>query len=178
MCPIHSHWSVRKVARARGRAKRIDTVRWQATNVNGLALGAGSQALTMLAAGAPSETIMRTRGNGVVFVDGATAPGKLVLVSMGLVLVPEGQGTTVIWDPLNDDNAPWFWWSEQIIGYEEKVTDVIADQGLSVARFEVDSKAMRKANVDEEVQFVVTNTTIDAAVSINISVAFRLLMGH
>ncbi len=168
---------------ARGRiarpAKKINTTRWTASVPSTFALAAGSVAVNVIPAGAPSETILRTRGTGVAFMDGAQAPsGQLALVSMGLVLVPQGQGTTVIWDPLNDDSAPWFWWQEVIIGYEEMVTDVIDIPGLTSARFEVDSKAMRKGNSDEEVQFVVTNTALNSSTSVNLAVAFRFLLGH
>ena len=163
----------------RGGGKTIDNLRWASGTATGIgALGAGSQALTMLSAGVPRETIMRTRGEAMVSLDAAQPPGRFVLVSMGLVLVPEGQGTTVIWDPFNDSEAPWFWHYETFVGYEEMVTDVVDVPGLTSSRIVIDSKAMRKANVDEEVQFVVTNTTMIAAAPINIGVALRFLLGN
>ncbi len=158
--------------------KRIHTTRWAASSIVSAALSAGTSGATALSAGVPAETILRTRGTGLVYLDGASAPGRFVQVSMGLVLVPEGQGTTVIWDPFGDSNAPWLWYQESILGYEEMVTDVVDVPGASAHRFEVDSKAMRKANDDEELQFVVTNTTIGAAAPINVAVAFRFLLGH
>ena len=164
---------------ARGRERVIDTTRWQATHVSVTGLAAGSVAIgAVLAAGAPSETILRTRGTGIVYLDALQAPASRVLVSMGLVLVPEGQGGTVIWDPFNDDNAPWLWWRELNVGYEEMVTDVIDIPALTIDRFEVDSKAMRKANEDEELQFVAVNTTIDGTAAVNLGIAFRFLLGH
>ena len=167
---------------ARGRhvgRKTIDNLRWTAgAAANSLALSAGSAATTILTAGVPRETIMRTRGEAVCYMDGAQVPPHLILVSMGLVLVPEGQGTTVIWDPFNDAEAPWFWHRDVIIGYEEMVTDVIDVPVLNGARITVDSKVMRKANVDEEVQFVVTNTTLSGAGSVNVAAAFRFLLGN
>ncbi len=120
---------------------------------------------------------MRTRGEVLVGLDSAQSPGASVLISMGMVLVPEGQGTTVIWDPFSDSEAPWFWFKEVTIGYEEMVTDVIANQGIQFARIDVDSKAMRKANVDEEVQMVVTNTTESGAMSTNFWYGLRWLQG-
>ncbi len=121
---------------------------------------------------------MRTRGEILVYLDSAQSPGAAVLISMGLVLVPEGQGTTVIWDPFSDSEAPWFWYHEVTIAYEEAVTDVIAVQGAMYARIPVDSKAMRKANVDEEVQMVVTNTTALTARAVNIIGGLRFLLGN
>ena len=168
------------MARPRGRqvGKKIDNLRW----AGGLAISfgnltAGSIAVTALAAGVPRETIMRTRGVVQVGVDGAQSTGTLVLVSMGMVLVPEGQGATVIWDPFNDSEAPWFWYRETFVGYEEVVTDVINTAPISYDRLMVDSKSMRRANVDEEVQFVVTNTTANGATGVNVAAAFRFLLG-
>ncbi len=165
--------------RARGRERVIGTTRWQATAVSGGVLSAGSVAVgAVLGAGAPSETILRTRGTGLLTAASSLAPGTSALISMGLVLVPEGQGTTVIWDPFNDDNAPWMWWQEITLAYEEPVANVIDLPVASAARFEIDSKAMRKANEDEELQFVATNTTFAGAMAIRITANFRFLLGH
>ncbi len=161
------------------RQRVIHTTRWLATNVNAGALAAGSVAVgPVLAAGSPAETILRTRGEGSVFVDTTEEPGGRSLISMGLVLVPEGQSTTVIWDPFNDDNAPWMWFKEVMVAYEEMVTDVIDVPSTTGARFEIDVKAMRKANEDEELQFVAVNTTLATAMAVNINVALRFLLGH
>ncbi len=160
-------------------AKKIDNLRWTGGVVSSFSgITAGSNALTVLSASPPRETIMRTRGEVLVSLDSASAPAKSALISMGLVLVPQGQSTTVIWDPFNDSEAPWFWFKEVTVGYEEMVIDVIAIQGMQFARIDVDSKAMRKANVDEEVQLVVTNTTVVAATTVNVVAAFRFLLGN
>jgi len=171
------------MAHPRGRARqsrgaRLST-RWLASA--GLSIGglsAGNQALNAVVASEPKATIMRTRGEVLVYVDSTQAPAGLALVSMGLILVPEGTGTTVLWDPFADANAPWFWYQETFLGYEEAVTDVIANQQIMAHRIVVDSKAMRIANGDEEVQFVVTNTTINGARVINAAAAFRFLIGE
>ncbi len=159
--------------------KKIDNLRWSGgTAISFLAQSAGTSGFTALAAGVPRETIMRTRGEVLVGMDGVSGPGKACLISMGLVLVPQGTGTTVIWDPFGDSEAPWFWFQETFISFEEGVVDAIAYQTLSMSRIIVDTKAMRRANVDEEVQMVVTNTTVDAACVVNTMAAFRFLLGN
>ncbi len=168
---------------ARGRARRpgktIDNLRWSGGNVNSFtAVSAGFFAAVALGAGVLCETIMRTRGEVIVYKDATSAPPIGLVVSMGLVLVPQGQGSTVIWDPFNDAEAPWFWHQEVFIGYEEMVTDVVDVPQITSARVIVDSKAMRKANVDEEVQFVMTNTTAGGAASVNVIATFRFLLGN
>ena len=159
-------------------AKKIHTLRWAGDNLNLLAQAAGSTAGAVLGAGSPAETILRTRGWFQAWLDGAQAPGVTVLVSAGLILVPEGQGSTVIWDPFNDANAPWMWYTEFVLGYEEMVTDVVGIPGMMSARIEVDGKAMRKGSPDEELQLVVTNTTLGIASSINSALTGRVLLGH
>ncbi len=161
-------------------AKTIDNLRWSGGVVTTFtSISAGAFGGTVLSAGVPRETIMRTRGEVMVWKDATSAPGIGILVSCGLVLVPEGQGSTVIWDPFSDAEAPWFWHQEVFIGYEEMVTDVVDVPGITSARIVVDSKAMRKANVDEEIQMVVTNTTAGGtAASVNVVGAFRFLLGN
>ncbi len=167
-----------RVARFQRPVKKINTLRWIGIQSASLAQSAGSIAVTAIAAGTPAETVMRTRGELSCWFDGTPAPGEIVLVSCGLVVVPEGQGTTVIWDPFNDPNAPWFWFEEFTLGYEEMVIDVIDVPAMSGVRKIVDSKAMRKTGPDEEVQFVVTNTTLSGGQDINTSLTGRLLAGH
>ncbi len=159
-------------------AKKINTLRWVGIQGATLAQAAGSIAVAaVVAAGTPPETIMRTRGWFSAWLNNAQAPGQSVIISAGLILVPEGQGSTVIWDPFNDFNAPWFWFEEFTLGYEEGVTDV-TDIGISKRFVEVDSKAMRRASGDEEVQLVVTNTTLGSASQVDTSLTGRMLLGR
>ena len=160
-------------------AKKINNLRWAGSQIFAFgAFSTGTVGATVLSAGVPRETIMRTRGQVLTAIDGASTPGTLTLISMGLVLVPEGLGSTVLWDPFADAEALWFWHHEAFLGYEEMVTDVIAVQESLGACVQVDSKAMRKANVDEEVQFVMTNTTvIGGGESVNTGATFRFLLG-
>jgi len=120
---------------------------------------------------------MRTRGNLVCWIDGLEAPAVSIIVSVGMHVVPEGTGTTVLTEPFADENADWFYYNEFVIGYEESVTDVIAVQGLPIFREVIDVKAMRIAVPDTEVQLVVTNTTLNGAASLNITLSGRFLLG-
>ena len=119
---------------------------------------------------------MRTRGNLVAFVDGTQAPGVLATITVGLILVPEGTGSTVLWSPFTDADAPWFWYDTFLIGHEELVTDVLHVPVLNIYRSVIDSKAMRKVR-NREIQCVVENTTAGGAVNANIHLNFRFLSG-
>ena len=160
------------------RSKKIDFTRWTNNNNSANAFGAGTVASTFFASSTTvAQTILRTRGNLVAYADGAPVSGALAIISLGLCLVPEGTGTTVLWSPFTDAEAPWFWHTTFHLGYEEMVTDVIDASGLTVFREMIDSKAMRVLRPDTEVQFVAENTTVLGALTVNVSVGIRMLLG-
>jgi len=142
------------------------------------ALAAGSAGVLLVAADTIRDTIMRTRGNLCAWIDGLETPAVAVRVSVGMIVVPEGTAATVLWAPFTDETAPWFYHTEFTLGYEEMVTDVIDVPGISSYREVIDSKAMRIADPDTEVQLVVENTTITGAASVNVSVSGRFLLGR
>ncbi len=156
--------------------KKIDFTHWTGFAGGNSALAAGSSAQTLLAAQHLPETLMRTRGNLLAYVDGAGAPGRLARVAMGMILVPEGTGTTVLWDPESDSDASWFWYTTFCIGYEEAVVDVVDVAGLSIYRETIDSRAMRIVK-NQEVQLVTVNTTVGSALVINTCIDGRWLSG-
>ncbi len=161
----------------RGRhAKKIDTVHWLGTIGNVAALGAGTVADSLLAAQHLPETLLRMRGEWYFSLDGAQTGGQGVNVTAGIIQVPEGTGSTVLWSPFTDSDAPWIWWDTCALFYEELVTDVIIAQAGPDMRRVIDSKAMRKLR-NTELQLVVENTTIANAASVRGSVSVRVLAG-
>ncbi len=165
--------------RGSGRGQRLSR-RWigSSTGTAFFALTAGTAAVQIFTPTAFRDTIMRTRGALIGYVDGAIAPFVAVLVSVGLWVVPEGTGSTVLADPFDDENADWFFYSQFLLGYEEHVVDVIDNPVAAGYREVIDSKAMRIANPDTEVQCVVTNTTVNGAGAINLHLAIRSLIGQ
>ena len=124
--------------------KKIDFVHW--TNFTGgtASLAAGTVGVTLAVALHEPETLLRMRGEAVALFDGVQTPGNEVLVSMGIILVPEGTGTTVLWSPITDGDAPWFWYESFLIGYEEYVTDVIDCPQITAFKSVMDSKVIRR----------------------------------
>ncbi len=166
------------MARRRRSGKKIDFVHWDGTRGVALTLSAGSAGQLIAAAGLQKpETLMRTRGNVLVFVDATAVPGTMVEVGLGLHVVPAGTGTTVTVAPLTDPGAAWFWYERFMIGYEEMVTDVIDVPGATSFRTQIDSKAMRIIGIEEEIQFVAENQTVNAAETVNVGASFRFLFG-
>ena len=156
--------------------KKIGVTHWTVGSAARAALSAGTGANTVLAAQHLPETLLRTRGEILVFADATQAPGGGVGITCGLILVPEGTGSTVLWSPSTDGDAPWIWWDTFAIAYEEMVTDVIALEGCAYARRVIDSKAMRH-NRNQELQFVIENSTITSAMSVNAFMEVRVLAG-
>ncbi len=156
--------------------RKIDFTHWTNFSVTQLAQSAGAVGIMVAAATHEPETLLRTRGNLLSFLDGSLAPGRLVEIVVGLILVPEGTGTTVLWSPATDGDAPWFYWTGFQLGYNEGVTDVVDIPGATSYREIIDDKAMRIIR-NQEIQMVVENTTLETASSVNTSMSIRMLAG-
>ncbi len=164
--------------RRSGFQKKIDHVAWDGFSLTQNALAAGIAAQTFLTQALDRPvTSMRIRGTAWGFVDGLEAPGVSATISMGIIKVPEGTGSTVVYDPVADDKAPWLWYTSFHLAYEEYVTDVIDCPGMTSYREVIDNKAMRIVRPDEELQFVVENTTVVGALSANVGITGRSLNG-
>ncbi len=156
---------------------RIQQLRWDGATNSILALGAGAIAQVFITAGNDTETLMRIRGDLVCTLDGLLAPGALVSVGVGLIVMPAGQGSTVVSNPLTDVNAPWLMYEAFTMGYEEAVVDAVQYTALSSWRKSIDVKAQRILRPDREVQLVVANATINASAAVQVSFASRVLFG-
>ena len=166
---------------ARRRSGRvIDKVRWTGDVLIGHAgLAAGSAATELYALGdqEDSVTVMRARGLVTAWMDAAGAPGRVVQVAIGVRVAAKGTGSTVGIASLTEAEGDWMIWQTATIGYEEMVTDVVSVQGLTLYRFEIDSKAMRRMKPGEELQFVVAQATLQASGSVNVMGQIWFLLG-
>ena len=170
---------------ARGRGSRggkvIDSVRWLAMTAQVAARSAGSTGVTVLSTtqlGTVGQTILRSRGVLTAWIDTTSITGLAATISCGMHLVPDGTGTTVTVNPFDDPASDWFWYSAFTLGYEEMVTDVVDVPGITSYREIVDSKAMRRRKGNEEIQFVVNNTSFLGVLAINIALDGRILVGQ
>jgi len=163
----------------RGFSKKIDSVHWTVTPAFAFNnLGAGTAANTLLNAQHLPETLLRIRGEWAAAMVGPLTPDTGVNIAAGIILVPEGTGTTVLWSPFTDGDAPWIWWDTFSLFYAEYVTDVVATVPLASRSRVIDSKAMRKVR-NQEVQLVVENTTSggQTAASLEVMGLARILAG-
>ncbi len=157
---------------------KIQNLRWIGGRQSFAALSAGTSATTFITAAATTDTIMRIRGEVVGYIDGASAPVKWIEIGLGCILMPAGQGTTVVLSPITDPDAPWLFYERFTLGFEEMVTDVIDVPGITTFRADVDVKAMRILRPETEVQIVVENATIGGAGSANVALSSRVLLGQ
>jgi len=155
--------------------KKIDFTHW-ATGQDSGSFAAGTVAATLFSAEHGSQTLLRMRGEWAAILDGGLGVATFIRVSVGIILVPEGTGTTVLWKPFTDGNAPWIYVSYATLGYEEPVTDIIGITGLAFIRQVIDNKAMRIVR-NQEIQIVWENTTLNAAGTVNIAATVRALSG-
>ena len=139
---------------------------------------AGIAALNALAAQHLPETLLRIRGEWALSSTASIAGNNGAAICMGLILVPEGTGTTALWSPITDGDAPWIWWDCMHLIYEEYVANVVQSSQTSSGRRVIDSKAMRKVR-NSELQLVVENATISgmSALSVNAVATGRVLAG-
>ncbi len=161
-----------------GFTKKIDTVHWTLVSEVFVSKAAGTAAVNALPAQHLPETLMRIRGEAVLGFSGTLGSGVGVLVCLGLIQVPEGTGTTVLWSPITDGDAPWIWWDAYTLLYAEQVADVVASSIPSGARRVIDSKAMRKMR-NTELQLVIENATMPGltGASVDVGVTARVLSG-
>ena len=164
--------------RRTGFQKKIEVVHWTLIQEAFTGLTAGAVAFNALAAQHLPETLLRIRGEWVVAMSGAAASAQGAAIVAGLIQVPEGTGTTVLWSPITDGDAPWIWWDALQLMYTEQVTDVVYSNQTSSGRRTIDSKAMRKIR-NTELQFVVENATMTGLSAITAigSITARVLAG-
>ena len=163
--------------RGRGRyQKKIDVVHWTYGSFSAAGQAAGTVGVNVFPAQHLPETLLRLRGEWMSVLDGNLTPGSAVSVAVGLILVPEGTGTTVLWSPVTDGDAPWVWWDVMNLDYTEPVADVIASQVALAGRRIIDSKAMRKIR-NTELQFVAEVANLQGTPAVDIYGALRGLTG-
>ncbi len=156
---------------------KIQNLRWIGGRQSFNAVSAGSSAQTHITAAAETDTVMRTRGEVYGYIDGVAAPGELFEVAIGLIVMPAGQGSTVVLAPITDPDAPWYYYTRFTLGYEEAVVDVVDVPGITSFRAVIDSKAMRILRPEQEVQIVMENATIQSAGAVNCGISTRVLLG-
>ena len=153
--------------------KKIDFVHWTYSSGTN-EMGAGTAALTLFPAEHEPQTLLRIRGNFRANGLGGLTGSIGAFCGVGVILVPEGTGSTVLWSPISDGDAPWIWVDVFSLSYEEPVLDTIAI--TDVYRSVIDNKAMRITR-NQEVQLVFENVTNEGAMTVSFNYQARHLTG-
>ena len=158
-----------------GQRKLKNRYQWELSTGVFAAQAAGQAELQFSTVGVLQSTLVRIRGEVLCLIDGVQALGGLVTIYYGIILVSEGSAANPRYDPLADANAPWLLYGTGVLGYEEAVTDVIDVPGITSFRHVIDNKAMRIIRPDQEMQFVMRNSTTATAISVNMAYSLRWL---
>ncbi len=160
-------------ARRSGFAKKIEVVHWTYGSFQFIGQAAAIAAVNVLSAQHLPETLLRMRGEWAACFEGALPSAIGVAATIGIIQVPEGTGTTALWSPITDGDAPWIWWDSLHLLYTEQVVDTNYSSQTSSGRRIIDSKAMRKVR-NSEIQCVLETATISGLTGGNVNVAGSL----
>jgi len=161
------------------------TVSWaQGVVGTDLSLSATGKQLWTTAIGsvgaALKRTIVRTRGAAIVTLKTATAGGDGFTIGLGIGLVTlqaHTAGVTSVPGPLTDTD--WDGWLYHAVGHVFATTATIADgvnAAGAVARFDIDSKAMRKFDEDADILIGVIEVTEHGTATAEFQANTRILL--
>ena len=138
-----------------------------------LAAGVGGTILTTFGL---ASTILRIRGQVLVYLDGLGTTGELVKVGLAISKLPEDASSTLL-APITDPAADYLWHNVVHVGYEENVFNEFS-QSVSAVCIDIDSKVMRRMRTGDQLSFVAENVTVGAAASVNVAAGGRFLVSE
>ena len=137
-----------------------------------------SSMLAPTGVGAARQTLLRTRGSLVV-LGTPDAAGDSEIVGLGVIVVQQAAaavGGASVPGPLNDPDANWLW--HQFVGLNAMgATGETPTSVSAIVRVEIDSKAMRKVAIDQELIMIGELATGEFA-SVIVTGGWRVLMQH
>ncbi len=165
------------MARARRSSGRPNDYDWELSRMTSLATPVGTISQTEMFLSDTAETLVRVRGEVVVWLDatGSTI-GDMMQFAWGLLRAPSGSSDVGV-SPLTEGGANWLAYGLASIGTEVALGNLAAAPGLGAAMriFHVDSKSMRKLREDESVYFILETADITGAPTVNVGAMFRVL---
>ncbi len=123
-----------------------------------------------------SATLLRCRGDVTVMFDGV-ADGDKKVIGMGLIFASDAQvaaGVTAFPSPIDVLEADWLW--HQFCTLQAQSATQSEDLGAQVARYVIDSKAMRKFRPNQQLVFVVDGNNLAGTPVADIAVAMWCLI--
>jgi len=126
----------------------------------------------------PNPTLIRVRGQGIVYATAIGASGAQAMIGIGLIKVTAkalAAGVASLPTPGTDSGSDWLWHSDYPIGVRGSLGADSESDGSHVTRFDIDNKAMRKFEPNEVLVMVVENVALTSTVTVQVTVGFRIL---
>ncbi len=148
---------------------------WEGVTTTSLGLPAANATEAVIFTGDRAETIQRVRGEVTAWLDAAgSAATDNCVVGVGLIVVPI-TGTAGV-SSITQPGADWLWYS--VVPLDAAGATVVDNASIaSVARVEVDSKAMRRWGSENGLALVGELSTGDFA-AVTLTGGVRILTGN
>jgi len=165
------------MARARGSTGSRGAKDWALSFFNGVTLS-GTQAIISTLTDASPVTVLRSRGH--ILVKGTPdATSDSGVVGLGIIVVGDAAavvGGASVPGPLTDGSGPWIW--HAIVPLAAGQAALAGDDIGSFARVDVDSKAMRKLGIAEQLVLVGQVGSGNSYASVSVIGGIRVLALH
>ena len=162
------------MARQFTRRAHRPTLKWDDFAFSALALSAGDTSAVVISPVTESQTIVRTRGELLCWMDGAPTPPRLIRVGIGLLVQQAGATATV--SPLTDGDAPFFWYDVVTLMSDNTAAGGAPQQPMASSRAVVDGKAMRVLRPDQDIFVVIETADVVGASASDIGFDGRFLI--
>ena len=165
------------MARQRSSGRKTDYT-WELARGSDFLVAAGGDSVRTVGDFTQAETLIRIRGEVLVWLDPATSEvGDALEVAWGVLRAPTGILSEVGVNPIQDGGAPWVAYGVATLA-SEIANFVGVNEGSLMKRFEVDNKAMRKLRDAETLYFVLRTSSIVGSPTMNYGFMLRFLTGR
>ena len=162
---------------ARQRSGRKTDYSWSGGSFNQASIATANVIETIVTFN-EAGTIYRCRGNLLALLD-VQAAGNVNLLGVGLMVASDAQvaaGATAFPSPIDAVDADWIWHSFLPLKSETGTqSDLLGGQ---VARMEIDTKAMRKVKMNDNLVMVADGQQLAGTGVVDAIAAVRVLFGH
>ena len=156
---------------------------WEGNFVQHLAQATGTSVFTTLVGEAnlensPNATLVRMRGVIIVgLVTTAAVPARLHITCGIKLATTTAAAAGTLESPLTNIGSDWIWWKTipLSIGAGTLAVPVPAEGQMLSARVEIDSKAMRKTDLNQDLVFVSQSSVITSTATTDIIGVVRCL---
>ena len=126
----------------------------------------------------PNPTLIRIRGEVLVYLTAVGASGAQALASMGMIIQSKAAiaaGVASMPSPFTDIGSDWLWHYQVPLALRGSIGADNEALGAHVARIYIDNKSMRKVEQNQALVFIVENVVLTSTVTFQLSAGLRFL---